>query len=456
MPFIDPFRTNKTLTDTNLLKVNISQFLGLPDKPELFYEAIRDLIHMREGLRVAEQGGLGQQLEPGRNAYRNELLWLKLEAPINEGVAVSQIMSHDDLNNESIAVSFHQQVQWAKQNYFLNNPTYQQIQTQLGIAKVARLQKLDIQASELEQDFLASLQDSQNGLATAVEQQKQAIYDELTSRFNEQINQITNSGTDAVDKIEQARALQTWNDYYEENVRLYETALSGMEWQKVHFTRRWHNLVSQIRGRFQNLRNYTPDPERMKRAWTGYIFSRSAMLAPYLIRGALDLLWRIAEYLLRKLFSIKGRRLVWFTVLGGVLIGQAVFFFFAITSPHGHGVFSSNLNVLLQKDFTLAKISAFLGFILVPSLGYASVNRNYRIYSNLLEQYRHRATVARTLQGVLLQFTENDDNKDVRQSLVSVAAAAMFELKAVGHLSKTDGSGTPLSEVLQMLLGSRH
>lgn len=126
-----------------------------------------------------------------------------------------------------------------------------------------------------------------------------------------------------------------------------------------------------------------------------------------------------------------------------------------VTDPNAPGAFEARVNKLLEDNLLVAKLSAFLGFVLVPSLGYAAANKNYRIYSNLLEQYRHRATVARTLQGILRSVSEGEDNKDIRQSLAAVAAAAMFELKTVGHLTKHDGGNTPFTEVMYGLFGSK-
>ena len=168
---------------------------------------------------------------------------------------------------------------------------------------------------------------------------------------------------------------------------------------------------------------------------------------------------RSAAWLFSKVFlSARWQRSVWFAVLGAVLIGQSLIFLSLLLKGvltdvpvlsllTGHG-----FDILFKNEFVFAKLSIFVGLVLVPSLGYAFANKNYRIYSNLLEQYRHRATVAQTLQGILRSISEGEDNKDIRMSLTAVAAVAMFELKNVGHLSKRDGETLPMAEILQGVL----
>ncbi|HLG90734.1 MAG TPA: hypothetical protein VI336_01045 [Candidatus Saccharimonadales bacterium] len=155
----------------------------------------------------------------------------------------------------------------------------------------------------------------------------------------------------------------------------------------------------------------------------------------------------------------------WFLTLAGVLIFQAIVIFAVITDTPVNISFlwlSYNLSAEdiqsissnLQKNWFFLKLSAVLGLILVPALGYAFANKNYRIYSNLLEQYRHRATVAATLEGILEQIKQDEANKDIRDILTATAAHAMFEHKAIGHLSKKENEASALSETLA-IIGTR-
>ena len=101
----------------------------------------------------------------------------------------------------------------------------------------------------------------------------------------------------------------------------------------------------------------------------------------------------------------------------------------------------------------------FYGFLLGVFLGYSFCTRQLKIHQNLLEQYRHRAVVARTIEGVVGAVVRSQaDNADTEitqqelQELVKVAAIAMFEYRPIGHLSAKE-STSPIMEVVNTFKG---
>ncbi|MBI5357230.1 hypothetical protein HZB74_00015 [Candidatus Saccharibacteria bacterium] len=104
----------------------------------------------------------------------------------------------------------------------------------------------------------------------------------------------------------------------------------------------------------------------------------------------------------------------------------------------------------------------FYGFLGGVFLGYSNANRQLKIHQNLLEQYRHREIVAKTISGVVSAVIKTKEGnaspeeqteieKEELQQLVKVAASAMFEYRTIGHLSAKEGNS-----ILSELINSRN
>lgn len=108
----------------------------------------------------------------------------------------------------------------------------------------------------------------------------------------------------------------------------------------------------------------------------------------------------------------------------------------------------------LNPDYKLIALEKlrYLPLIILVSIGYAFNNKNFRILSNLREQYKHRKTVARTLQGIIRSIDETGKDIEIKPRLVEIGAKAMFELKTIGHLSKKDSESSPTNEIFQTFL----
>lgn len=148
------------------------------------------------------------------------------------------------------------------------------------------------------------------------------------------------------------------------------------------------------------------------------------------------------------------KRLYWFLALVIVIGVPAILGLLNFSEVFGYPnpfYIDKNAEVIDYKLIAVEKLK-YLPLLVVVAYGYAFTNKNYRILSNLREQYRHRKTVSVTLQGIIAAFDENSENKDIRVKLVEIGAKAMFELKTIGHLTKKDSDSSPLAEIVQTIV----
>ncbi len=457
MAFKDPFARIKTFDEKAFLRVNLRNFLELEARPEQFYSTINELQAMRGVLSALNEAGTLADVSSGFGFYKEAVNWLRLNNPINSGYPVSAITAYDDIN-DSIASGFQQYVTWFRSNYLANQQIYQTFAAQIGAAKADKLNNLELEADKYIDEFRQSLYDAQQGLASASDARTEQLSGDLGQKFNEQIQQVYQATSRALNNIKQAQSLTIWHEAYEANIALYSDKLNGKSWKTVEVKNRWKNFRTKLTtlnldiNVHKDIKHFNISESRKEAKLIGYIVTR-------LVRFIFILSWHILTYLFSNLvLSLRAQRMIWFSVLGLVLIGQSLIFLVFLVKgtlrdlPFNDFVHGNLINTLASNEYVFAKISIFIGLILVPSLGYAFANRNYRIYANILEQYRHRATVAQTIQGILRYVDESESNKDIRVSLATVAAVAMFEMKNVGHLSKRDGDTLPTGEVLQAIM----
>lgn len=229
---------------------------------------------------------------------------------------------------------------------------------------------------------------------------------------------------DAVSQIEQAQALKEWAAYYTKVENDYSILVEGS-----------HKLQLQtVRESLESDKSYK------KWRWPLKICKRfdtgETSIADF----------RIGE---------ARKRAFWFMMLAiSILIPALLAIFWGKTIAHGVSnpfyinPSTKNLNV----GYELYQKLKYLPLVFIVIVGYAFSNKNYRILSNLREQYRHRKTVSITLQGIIAGIDEDDANKDVRIKLVEIGAKAMFELKTIGHLTKRDSDSSPMAEIIQTIL----
>ncbi len=464
--FRSPLSRYPNIDESNSLRVNVAGFSKLDTSNEQLQQAIRELVELRQVLLVAESTDLINSFIEVRRLYTEAIRWLGLDHQINDLVVVPPSTDYQSIDPNSVSL-FQQFVNSIKSTY-LNTPQYYAIQAQIGLEKSSRILQLDLEADKLSDEFKTSLREAQKRLAESTDSDKNELLRQLNDLVSTQKASTQEATTEALNSIKQAKALEIWHEEYKKNIELYELKLDGPRWKALSLRARLTNL----RIRTQELKyelikfkesELSPIDNKSSRPGLRQVMKLLIINIKYLcylgfvsIRFAILAVVGSVSYLYGKTIrSARGQRIVWFVILGSVLIGQSLIFTSVLLNGKLHDfpiqdfIRSHNLNLLVSNEYVLAKISIFLGFILVPSLGYTFSNRNFRIYSNLLEQYRHRYTVATTLQGVLSNITESEDNKDVRTQLAGVAALAMFEMKNVGHLSKKDGDSVPLMGAIQ-------
>lgn len=144
------------------------------------------------------------------------------------------------------------------------------------------------------------------------------------------------------------------------------------------------------------------------------------------------------------------RRDKWFRALMVTLVIYAIV---ALAIMLGWGKFKidSSLDQVINGFGKYFVGLTLYGVLAGVYIGYAYAVRQLRVHQNLLEQYRHRAIVAKTIEGVVLAVIKTKEgtmepgqesvlrDEDLEQ-LVKVAATSMFEYRPIGHLSTKEGT----------------
>lgn len=141
----------------------------------------------------------------------------------------------------------------------------------------------------------------------------------------------------------------------------------------------------------------------------------------------------------------------WFLGLSIVLLAYGVAIFLVATKAIlFDGLSSLNGFSKYIVGFT------FYGVLAGAFLGYGFAARQLKVSQNLLEQYRHRSIVAKTIENIVgavirAKGGEDDGSTNITQNelneLVRVAALAMFEHRSIGYLSTKEGNGGLLGEL---------
>lgn len=153
--------------------------------------------------------------------------------------------------------------------------------------------------------------------------------------------------------------------------------------------------------------------------------------------------------------GLKQQREIWYTRL---MVAFGVYALIALLIAHGWWVFKLN-GALSESLLGFGKYFiglTFYGVLAGVYMGYAFASRQLKVHQNLLEQYKHRSVVAKTIEGVIYTVVKSKDNPEAADSsirekdlelLVQVAATSMFEYRPIGHLSTREASGGILGEL---------
>ena len=154
------------------------------------------------------------------------------------------------------------------------------------------------------------------------------------------------------------------------------------------------------------------------------------------------------EQVFSKISSISGKRAITFMLLVILALAMVVF-------PLAKQLNILHIEIFAVHDFNswLIKIGLWLPMIIILSIGYSFATKNYRIYCNMLDQYKHRRAVARTAQGIILGTSGSEEGNDLRAAMTAAAATALFEHKTTGHLSKKEVESFGLFDVIRSIGG---
>jgi len=164
--------------------------------------------------------------------------------------------------------------------------------------------------------------------------------------------------------------------------------------------------------------------------------------------------------------GLRDIRTIWFWLLISALVFYAIL---ALIILNG-GIHINNTRLLGIDAQTANNIQGFSKFFIGLTIygllggifiGYSHANKQLKVHQNILEQYRHRAIVAKTIEEIITAVAKTKSNElDTDESpskindeqlkqLVDIAAKAMFEGKATGYLSTNESTGI-ISELLNI------
>lgn len=431
MSFRDPLYHYTNIDGSNFLGPKIENFL-VRDAPPAFHSAIQTLVNMRNVLNVAQVIGRIGEI-PNVEQYRQAIQWLNGEISLGTWANVQQIQSYEEID-DNIANNFSSYVQTTFSQINLH-PLFQQIQLMQGVIKNSIIDSLrDDIKDPMEQDFNRTLLDTKTSVIQNLNEIQTQKELSISTLYQSQIEEIRMMGQDAIATFKGARALANWSDFYAKRVLFYETAVSGRKWPE--------SAVYEKRQVFKTYRESLSKGARFRT----FFQCRHGLATNFK---------KAASILYSKAISYSGKRTFWFVAL---TIGIIVFILMNLISVYGItgealGFDLTKLKPEHNDTQIFAKVAIYAAVLLIPTIGYSFANKNFRIYSNLLEQYRHREVVAETIQGILAKPRGDDTDEAVRKELANVASVALFEQKNVGHLSKNEASSASLLDIARLFRG---
>lgn len=425
--FHDPLRRYSSIDESNYLEPKIENFLNMT-APESFHEAIRQMIAIRDVLRVAKKiERLGEISYV--DFYMHAVQWLNKQVPLTNYVSIAQLNDNSQID-DALAGSFNSYVNSLRNN-LANQALYTQIQIMYGVIENKVVNDISNKiTTPLENEFTQHLATSKNDVSESMNLTKQENEAQLSRQFNDQIEAVRNAKENAIAEFEQARALANWSSFYAEKTLAYRAAVQGKDWPENAIRRKYIS--------FRSYRKSLPWKVRLK---TLLQFRH----------GAARCAGTGISILCSKAISYLGKRTFWFICLA---MAVAIAILVNVASIYELrdilGVDLSKLRPVHNDTQLFTKIFIYVGLFLIPTLGYSFANKNYRIYSNLLEQYSHREVVARTIQGILARPRGDEDDEKVRKELANVAATALFEQKTIGHLSKNEANSASILDIVRL------
>lgn len=446
----DLFEKYIPLSTDNFLQVPIKKLLKRFPNAEI-NAAISQMMEIQKILIIAQRAGTLQNIG-GHVWYLNALRWLNQEMALGDFIHVPQLTTDLDSVDINTSNAFLQHISTAQVN-LRNDPNYTQIVNTEQIVGAITTAKLQSESETILESTVAMV----NGITEqAIQSITQSVNDGNSNIDNVQTDarssissHLENELNGAVSRFKAAQSLEDWGEEYDNHIgdlktRLYGRLPSGL------LAKNFKSFVLKVRNT-----NFLID-HGINNYPTGF----NIILYPFrysfhLLMILLRFLWLVAKnlyslltFILIRIRSYGFQRMFWFTLLFLLIIS-----FVAVTLFSIYGVsvlslpkatFEPGVNGLILK------VSLFAPLTILFGLAYSFAVKNYRIYSNMLDQYEHRRTVARTSKGIILSLPA-DSEGDVRKTMTAAAAQALFEHRNTGHLSKKEAESTSLLEIFKVL-----
>jgi hypothetical protein len=427
-----------SIDESNFLDFDIRKLKGASTVTS-YQIAINRLAAIREVLLVARQ--IERLQAVGNRAYFIEALrWLKGESEISTW---HHVPLTTDLSTITVGVGtaielFTQQLQQNLQGEAI----YSQIELAMATAPVVKAQPMtklvkqaidkaqntfDQEAEKRKSEIQLVSADSQNQLNSAVAGVQQTLQVQIDQAKRSAYAEIDQRIQDASAQLRTAESLNDWGKHYEEDISRISKRLFGINTEGVLN----RNIVTAQAG-WKKFKRF---------AWNDRSGWEMLLKFIYLI---IKNSFSLVRYILSKANSLSGRRTVSFLLLSVTAIVMVIM---PLLSMFGY--IHTSLFDASDPVKWLAKTSLWLPAVIVLSVGYSFTTKNYRIYSNMLDQYQHRRAVAKTAQGIILGVDSSDETKEFRAAMTAAAATALFEHKATGHLSKKEVESLGLLDVIK-------
>ncbi|HEU5121449.1 MAG TPA: hypothetical protein VFT59_01275 [Candidatus Saccharimonadales bacterium] len=436
------FEDGRNIDESNFLEYDVSRLLR-QGQDTFFENGINNLNDIRQTLIIAKK--IGRLESIGNRAYFIEALrWLKGEIALTNWHHVPQ-SDITQILPQTITEAFNLHTQQLLQNLqaeslytsielalkvtpiVKNTPVTKRVEESLNNAKTVlddtasrHVSDMESRASQANNNIQNTLNSTQNNVIQAIESAKNSAYSEIDARV-----------LNAASQLKQAVALKDWGEVYDSDIdelqqKLYGKKMSGLV----------RRNMSTLYRKFEKLKKDRTSYK--KKDWVRFFVKGCWLLTKNV--------WSFLGMITSKLTSLAWRRTYSFLVLAIVACVVVVVPLLALL-----GVVHTKLFDPADPQLWLTKLLLWLPAIVVASVSYSFVTKNYRIYCNMLDQYRHRRAVAKTAQGIILNVGSSTENEAVRNAMTVAAATALFEHKITGHLSKKEVESLGLLDVLKTL-----
>jgi len=440
----DPFQRYNPITEDNALKVNISR-LKSAQYPSDFNAALELLDSIRDVLHIVDKVSRLQELGMIQ-FYIEALRWLHFETPLTNFVGVPQVTTYSSIDG-TIASQFKQYVETYRQQ-LRTNAVY-------AAAEVSKVSVQQLQSREAAKDAEKIEADTHESLMQSAAEATQNFREQLSGETNS-INQLLEQGSAdisrlrseaqtsleqeiaaATGRIQAAQALDRWGKTYDDVIEDFKLRLYGPKWGE--------NTVG------RNIKSVAAIWSRSFKLNAQPVVAISIFLM-FLLVSIIRNTYNLLGYFFRKANSYSGKRALWFGLLSTFAV---VFVLMSVLSLTGvssiGGVHVGKLTTIPNEQWYL-KFTVYIPMAIILGLAYSFAIKNFRIYSNMLDQYEHRRTVAYTSQGIILSLKDTGDEV-LRGQVTAAASVALFEHKNTGHLSKKEGESMNVLDLININRG---